>query len=116
MMNQTDQDALTRSLAICRTECAARAQQLDAMLAERPWLDVARFASYCSQTASLSLDPWETPPCSISDIDAALKAADNARGIRNAARLLQKMTTLGLSRFEPDPLLAIRGPGETGYP
>jgi len=108
MLSPTDQDALTRALAFCRAESDARAHQLDAMLVERPWRDVARFASYCSQTASLRLDPWETPPCWISNIDAALKAADDARGIRGAARLLQKMLALGLSRFEPNPLLALR--------
>jgi hypothetical protein len=55
----------------------------------------------------IALQPWETPPIRIRDIEAALHAADDARRVRDAARLLQRMQALNISRYEPNPLRAI---------
>ena len=77
--------------------------------AERPFERVSRFAAFSCQMDSLRLDPFEYPPVWIrGDIDAALNAPDDARHIRNAARLLQRLLRANLSRFEPDPLGALK--------
>ena len=77
------------------------------MLSSRPWERVGRFAAGCAQSRALHLQPWETPPLGIRDIEAALNAPEDAKRIGDAARLLQKLLRLGLSKFEPDPLQAI---------
>jgi hypothetical protein len=47
--------------------------------------------------------PWQCPPCWIDDIDGALSAPDDAKQIRGAALLLQRMQRLGVSKFHPNP-------------
>jgi hypothetical protein len=71
-----------------------RAEQLNSMLKERPWIEVASFASYCVQGDVLRLKPWESPPCCSSGDEAAQK-------------LLQKMLKAGVSEFGPNPLAAL---------
>jgi hypothetical protein len=78
-----------------------RAGQLQKMLAEQPWQDVAAFAAHCVQTRSLHLRPWQVPPCS------ANEDATDARDT-DAQRLLRKMLRAGLSRYEPDPIRAMK--------
>jgi hypothetical protein len=106
-LTAADIDAMTRAIEMCRAEGAGRHRQIDAKLKDEKWARVGRFASYCSQTTTLRLEPWETPPIWIRDIDAALHAPDDARRVRDAARLLQKMLALGISRYEPSPMKAI---------
>jgi hypothetical protein len=105
-MNEIDRDALERALVACRAEGAARAKQIDSMLADRPWEGVAQFAAYSAQNRSLGLMPWQSPPCHarLSDLD---KPFDDPRGERESAELLRRLLDAGLSRFEPDPLAAI---------
>jgi hypothetical protein len=64
------------------------------------------FCARCEQTRSLELGPWQTPP-SRASLDHLDKSRDDPRGERRAAELLQKLLALGLSRFEPNLLLAI---------
>jgi hypothetical protein len=71
------------------------ARQLDEQLKDRPWLEVAEFASYCLQCDNLKLLPHQSPPCGFIGND--LDAAD----------LLRRMLAAGLSRYEPDPLAAL---------
>jgi hypothetical protein len=105
-LTDADRDAMTRPIEMWRAE-KGRRQQVDAMLTERPWARVGRFAAYCSQTTTLRLEPWEWPPLWIREIDAALHAPDDARRIGDAARLLQRMLALNISRYEPSPRKAI---------
>ena len=52
--------------------------------------------------------PTPSPPAAIRDIEASLQAPENDhRGERRAARMLQRMLSLGISRHEPDPVRAI---------
>ena len=85
----------------------ARAQQIADKFApgpeREPWIEVAEFASYCAQTNALRLKSWQWPQCWIEDIDAALGAPDDAKQIRSAALLLQRMQRLGVSKFHPNP-------------
>jgi hypothetical protein len=55
----------------------------------------------------LSLKPWQDPPCII-DEDA--DEPDNPEREPNTAarKLLRQMLKCGLSRYEPDPLTALR--------
>lgn len=108
MLTRTDRLALKASLTAARTEDAGRARQIDGMLADgRAWSEVAKFASYCAQADALHLQPWEFPPVWINDLDQALNATpDDARHIRNAALLLQRMLAAGISRWHPDPVAA----------
>jgi hypothetical protein len=61
-MRRVDQDALRRALAMAKAESPGRREQLEAKLADEPWLEVAMFAAYVCQTRSLRLHPWECPP------------------------------------------------------
>jgi hypothetical protein len=69
------------------------------------WTDVAWFAASCVQAYTLSLMPFQEPPC---DCDAeAIDERDKA-----GQRLLRKMLKAGLSRFEPNPKLALASANE----
>jgi hypothetical protein len=104
---QIDREALTLAIEVTRNESAARRAQVDGFLAERPWFDVATFCAGCAQSRSLNLPPWQPPPCSVGNIDAALAVTDEQRGWRAAALLLKKMLALNISRYAPNPLQAI---------
>jgi hypothetical protein len=93
-----DLDALKRAMKQIRRHDKFRVEQIDRKLAEEPWEEVARFASYNCQIRALKLRPWEDPPC-YGDID---RAQDRA------AELLRKMLAAGISRWEPNPTKALR--------
>jgi hypothetical protein len=80
-----------------------RASQIEAMLTDTSWFEVARFASYILQGDVLGLKPWESPPCHIGDPDEL--GADHRD--HAGAKLLRKMLAAGVSRYAPDPIGAI---------
>jgi hypothetical protein len=95
----TDDQALERCLEIARGD-PLRAAQIDSMLEGRPRDEVQRFAANLVQSRALNLKPWEEPPCAASE-----------HGVDRdpqAQALLKKMLAAGLSRFEPNPLAALR--------
>jgi hypothetical protein len=96
-MIDLDKNALERAMKIIAAGSKDRADQISSMLADRPWAEVAHFASYCVQGDALSLAPWETPPC-----DADITSSDPA-----AMQLLQRLLDAGLSKYEPDPVAAL---------
>ena len=98
-LDEVDIDALTRAMAKAR-EDLDRAKQLDAMLKQRPWAEVARFASYCCQCDALDLQPYENPPCHARIIGQPIDPA--------APHLLERLLDAGLSQWEPDPLAALK--------
>lgn len=81
--------------------------QILAKLANQPWAEVAAFASYSEQIDSLSLKPWQAPPAQI-DNPEAIVAAGAEHPDYKAAKLLKRMVAHDVSKFEPDPLLAIQ--------
>jgi hypothetical protein len=105
-MNEIDRDALERALVACRAESPARAKQIDSMLADRPWEDVAQFASSCAQGRALDLMPWQSPPCH-ANLRALSEPFGDPRAARESAELLRRLLDAGLSWFEPDPLGAL---------
>jgi hypothetical protein len=94
-MEEHDLAALRRSMSIA-SEDPLRARQLDDMLKDRSWFDVASFASSCCQSRFLNLKPWESAPADTDNADSG-----------PAAELLRRMLAAGLSKFEPDPASAI---------
>ena len=111
-MTRTDRAALKLAIELTRKESAARAQQIDAMLRDRPWEAVAKFASGCAQNRALRLKPWELAPVNVGpgDVGAWLPhhRADAAYGLQ------QRMLKLGVSKFHPNPLQAIEAAGAPG--
>ena len=105
-MTPTDKDALTRAIVAARAESAGRAKQLDSMLTDRPWQEVAEFAAHCVQGRTLGLMPWQMPPlCYANRLDSALREPfGDPRGAREAGELLRRLLDAGLSKYEPDPL------------
>ena len=99
-MRKVDREALKRAMEQASRE-PGRAEQLDSMLTERPWEEVAEFAACVCQSRSLRLRPWMRPPCLV----------DNGREYppwnEAGQRLLKEMLALGVSRWHPDPLAAI---------
>ena len=105
-LSEVDREALERAIVLARQESPGRRDQIDSMLRERDWLDVAKFCAYCCQDTELKLKPWEIVPCWIDDIDQHVALPDLGQR-RRAIRLLRKLLALGLSKFEPTPLAAL---------
>ncbi len=92
--DDVDLDAFRRAMALTMEE-PDRAEQLTAMLEERPWIEVAQFASYHRQIEALKLPPWDEPP--------AHCPPAHTRG----GRLLDRMLRRGVSQYEPSPMEAL---------
>src|SRR5262245_4461299 len=99
-LNQTDRDALERCMEIAQRD-PGRADQLQSKLRDEPWHEVAEFAAYSCQIDALHLKPWQQPPCIVDEDDPDEKDKD-------AQGLLRKMLAAGISRYEPDPMAALR--------
>ena len=106
MTRQTDLDALKLAVETARKRDRAKRQQIESMLASRPWHDVAAFAAYSCQVDALQLKPWEWPPIWVNDIETALSEPDDGKRIRSAALLRQRMQRCGVSKWHPDPVAA----------
>ena len=104
-LDDRDRAALELALKCYRAQSAAHAQEIDEKLAKRSRVDVAMFAAYSCQLASLRLKPWEQPPCHVSPDDSG----DDA----TAAKLLRKMLRHGVSKYHPDPVAAIAAAQDT---
>jgi hypothetical protein len=94
-MNRKDREALQLAMAQAREGPDARGDQLDKMLAGRPWFDVARFASAHCQCRALNLKPWELPPVWVG-------VGDDAQ----VDQLWARMRACGVSKYHPDPIKA----------
>jgi hypothetical protein len=105
-LTPTDKAALELAIDLARKGDRTSQQQIDAMLKERPWQDVAEFAAYGCQCDALRLKPWQPPPC-WAEVDDQDNEAGPISGHRAAAELLRRMLALGISRWHPDPLAAI---------
>lgn len=106
MIDPADRLALEQCMAIAMQD-AGRAQQLNSMLEDRPWEEVAVFAANCVQTKALQLKPWNSPPCVAS-------ADDPDERDKDAQKLLRKMLAAGVSRYHPNPMAALRRSGGHG--
>ena len=109
-LNAVDLEALERAIQLARQESRGRRDQIDGMLKERDWQEVAEFCAYCCQDNALKLKPWEVPPVWIDDVDQHVPLPDLGRR-RRAASLLKRLLVAGLSKFEPTPLAALEHAG-----
>ena len=100
-LDPVDLAAVTEAMDQCRAPSKMRADQLDAMLMDREWEEVARFAAYDCQIRALRLKPWEVPPMDVADEN------EPRRGEEAAARILRQMLQAGISRYAPDPMGAL---------
>ena len=96
-LDEGDGDALL--LCMEQARAMGRGKQLDKMLETRTWPRVAFFACYCCQMHSLKLQPHDSPPCHIN----FLNDADQS----DAAKLLRRMLAAGVSKWHPQPLVAL---------
>lgn len=106
-LSDIDREALERALAMALADKdQGRVEQVRHMLETDHWLEVRGFCAYGQQRRSLGLRPWESPP-----MYGETEARD---GFRNdaARKLLKKMLAAGLSRYEPDPVTALRAKGK----
>lgn len=107
-LDPVDEAALTRAIEAMRANPATR-EQIEDMLATKPWREAAEFAAYSCQCDALRLRPWQSPPSWIDDLVGDINAGpDGVGGQFAAARLLRRMLDAGLSRYEPDPLAGLK--------
>jgi hypothetical protein len=97
-MQKKDKAALELSMKQVRDGPEKRGEQIDRMLVDRPWFEVARFASACCQSRALDLKPWELPPVWV--------GISGGHGDPHGEALWKRMKGLGISRYHPDPLRA----------
>jgi hypothetical protein len=100
-LTDADRIALKRAVAIARLD-PVEAKRIDTRLAEGDnYWEIAEDCSHDLQHQNLELAPWELPPC-CGDIDGG-----GLQSYRQAAELMRKMLSLGLSKFEPQPSQAM---------
>ena len=107
-LSAVDREAMARAIEILRRE-PARDNQLDYKLKHESFEAVGGFAAYSCQCNALSLKPWQVAPASVAsaaDI-AAWSGGDDIHGWRAAALLALRLQSVGLSKYEPDPLSAL---------
>ena len=61
-MDEIDKEALTRALELTKAEPEC-AEQIQFMLKDRSWEEVAQFAAHHQQCKNLRLKPGEIAPC-----------------------------------------------------
>jgi len=85
-----------------------RVEQVRGMLddPQRPWSETARFCSYHGQMQALRLRPWEEPPCYPDDPEYMEQVRRSHIGAE-AVALIRRMLKLGISRYHPDPMMAL---------
>ena len=103
--SHADIEALEACIEQTKAESATRQLQIESMLANEPWGQVAEFCAYCAQSESLRLRVWESPPCWVCETDP--DTADDHCGEASARELLRKMRAAGISRYHPDPMRAL---------
>jgi hypothetical protein len=113
-MKRVDRDAMRRAIKLAKAQSPARCRQIEGKLANDSFEEVGRFAAYCCQCAVLGLRPWMPPPMSAEIYPNEDRFAGDGR--RAAHALLQRLLQNNLSRFEPDPLRALRKVEEAKQP
>jgi hypothetical protein len=79
-VDEIDKEALTRALELTKAE-SEHAEQIESMLKDRSWEEVAQFAAKHQQCKNLQLKPREIPPChGAVNLAAAGTDADDIRG------------------------------------
>lgn len=99
-----DREALNRALQLTLAgDEPGRADQVRSMLTDNGWWYAASFCAYHQQCRMLNLAPWQSPPCHVDEDSPRDREHD-------AVRLLKRMLSHGVSRWDPDPIGAIATP------
>jgi len=97
-LREVDREAMARAIELTLAgDDHRRVEQVKRMLEHNPWEEVGRFCSYHRQMEALKLMPWQAPP-----------VWGDARWYNAASRLLRRLLKRGLSRYEPEPVEALR--------
>src|SRR5215831_7022621 len=100
-LSKADRYALERCMEMSQRD-PERAEQLQSMLdVGWPWELVADMACHCCQARAQALKPWQCSPCSVDENDPDERDKD-------AQKLLRQMLQAGISRYEPDPMQALK--------
>ena len=105
-LSRAEYDALGRAIELQLRRGGEHERQLRAMLQNDPWEEVGKFASYSLQTHHLRLRPWQWPPCWC-DADDHDAPGEEQKCISRAASIVRRLEACGLSRYEPDPIVAL---------
>jgi hypothetical protein len=98
-----DRAAMKLAIEQMRTEGPESRARIDRVLREEGFESAGHTASYHRQCRALRLRPWQAPPMHTDDaIDP-----DRCGGRPEEIKLLQRMQSLGISAYHPDPLRAI---------
>jgi hypothetical protein len=106
---EVDRLALDRAIQLTLAEeDQGRVEQVQSMLKERSWGEVALFCAYHQQGRNLCIKPWEYTPCWIEpdEVDAIIACRQDGQQY-GAAKLLKRMLAAGLSAFDPTPLQSL---------
>ena len=98
-MDEIDKEALTRAIELSKAE-PERAEQIESMLKDHSWEEVAQCAAHHQRCKNLRLKPSEIPPCH-GAINLAVPGTDADESFLAANR------QSGLSQWEPDPEAAL---------
>jgi hypothetical protein len=113
-MNRNDREALELALEQSRRGPGG-VEHVQYLIEDRGWEAGAKFCAHCMQGGNLKLSPWQIPPADIIDPDnpdlgRRLPDQPNPQhsdGRKEAAALLRRMLSLGISQWHPDPIRAI---------
>ena len=98
-----DRAAMKLAIEQMRKESSESRARVDRVLREEGFESAGHTASYHLQCRALRLRPWQAPPVHTDvEIDP-----DRCGGRPEEIELLQRMLSLGISAFHPDPLRAI---------
>jgi hypothetical protein len=101
-ISEVDREALDRALRVVnRIAPAIIVEAVASLLENSSWFDAARYAAFHCQYQSLDLRPWQECPCDVTDPDT-IEPDDPY-----AQMLLRRLLAAGLSRFEPEPEVAL---------
>jgi hypothetical protein len=109
-VTDANKEEFTLCIEVFRARDQVAAEYIDEKLKCDGFLASGRFAAYSAQMDALHLPPWVYPPCFIddADIDKLIDAGDDEHGKHAAAKLVARLRELGISKFHPDPLAAIK--------
>jgi hypothetical protein len=110
-MRRIDKAAMQRAIEMLRGRGGEDRRQIEEMLSERGFAEAGPFAAYSLQCSRLALKPWMAPPCHAHE-EVELTDCDDSYGNRRAeVELLRRLLAAGLSRWEPDPVAALKKAG-----
>jgi hypothetical protein len=109
-LDPVDAEAFTRAIKLYRGMSRENSEQVDFWQKRDGWLQAARYCAANCQKSLVRPKLWLQLPMYIepSDIETIIAQGPDRRGKYQAARMLRKMLRAGLSRYEPQPIEALK--------